>query len=201
LILAVTLAVISVQALAAKARSSGRHFDHATTGFPLLGGHATTSCKTCHARGDFKGTPRNCDGCHALGKRVVATPKPSNHLVTNAPCDTCHFTAVTFQGARFNHGTAVPGQCTTCHNGRITTGRPSDHSAGLRLTASCDSCHRSFAWVPAGFNHVGVVPHGCDNAGCHVPGTNPYYKPANHQTTPYLDRNTFYCDECHNYYA
>ena len=178
--------------------TTGRDFNHDATGFPLNGGHATAACENCHVGGIFKGTPKICDDCHALGKRVVATPKPTTHIVTDAPCDTCHYNTYTFQGARFNHGTAVPGQCTICHNGRQSTGRPSTHNSGLRLTASCDSCHRSFAWLPASWNHIGVVPHTCDSAGCHVQGSNQYYKPANHQTTPYLDRNTFYCDECHN---
>lgn len=195
--LATVLTVFALHALA-DTQLAGRDFDHMVTGFPLSGGHATAACETCHIGGVFKGTPKNCDGCHALGKRVVATPKPTSHIVTDAPCESCHFNTYTFLGARYNHGTAVPGQCVTCHNGRITTGRPANHNAGLRATASCDSCHRSYAFLPASWNHIGVVPHSCDGVGCHVAGSNQYYKPANHQTTPYLDRNTFYCDECHN---
>ena len=110
-VLAVVLAVCSLQAQAAGTQAVGRSFDHNATGFPLSGVHALTACETCHAAGVFKGTPKTCDGCHALGKRVVATPKSSSHIVTDAPCDTCHFNASTFLGARFNHGTALPGQC------------------------------------------------------------------------------------------
>ena len=116
-VLAVMLAVFSLQAMA-ETQLAGRDFNHEATGFPLTGGHATAACETCHVGGVFKGTPKTCDGCHALGKRVVATPKSTSHIVTDAPCDTCHFNTSTFLGARFNHGTALPGQCATCHNGR-----------------------------------------------------------------------------------
>ena len=180
---------------------AGRDFNHMATGFPLYGGHATAACETCHVAGVFQGTPRACDGCHAQGNRVGATPKSTSHIVTNAPCETCHFNTSTFLGARYNHGTAVPGQCASCHNGRIATGRPASHNIGLKATDSCDHCHRSFVWLPSSWNHVGVAPHSCDSAGCHMAGFNQYFKPANHQTTPYMDRNTFYCDECHNYYS
>ncbi len=174
-------------------------FSHVSTGFPLIGGHATAACETCHVGGMFQGTPRNCAGCHALGNRVGATPKPANHIVTDAPCETCHFNTATFLGAHYNHGTAIPGQCATCHNGRIATGRPTSHNAGMKATDSCDRCHRSFAWLPSSWNHTGMAPHSCSNAGCHMAGANPYFKPANHQTSPYLGRNTFYCDDCHTY--
>jgi len=198
--LAMMLIVISMQAMA-ETPLAGRDFDHTATGFPLIGGHATAACETCHVAGVFKGTAKTCDGCHALGKRVVATPKSTSHIVTDAPCETCHFNTSTFLGARFNHGTAIPGQCVTCHNGRQSTGRPASHNVGIKATDSCDHCHRSYAFLPASWNHVGVVPHSCDSAGCHVAGANQYYKPANHQTTPYLGRNTYYCDECHNFFS
>jgi hypothetical protein len=195
-LLAVMFAVISLQSMAAQL--AGRDFDHTVTGFPLNGGHATAACESCHVAGVFKGTAKTCDGCHALGKRIVATPKPTSHIVTDAPCDACHFNTSTFLGARYNHGTAIPGQCATCHNGRISTGRPASHNMGVKATDSCDHCHRSYAFLPASWNHIGVAPHTCDNAGCHVSGSNQYYKPANHQTAPYQGRNTYYCDECHN---
>ncbi len=209
LMLALMLAAVSMQAVAktssakaaAKTPPVASTFDHTSTGFPLTGGHATATCKTCHVGDVFKGTPKTCDSCHALGKRVVATPKPTNHVRTDAPCDSCHFSTASFLGALFNHGSAMPGQCVTCHNGRITTGRPANHNVGAKATGSCDSCHRTFAWLPASWDHVGVVPHTCDSAGCHVQGSNQFYKPANHQTSPYLDRNSFYCDDCHNVFA
>lgn len=149
-LLAMVLAVVSLQAVAAT-ELGGRDFNHMTTGFPLSGGHATAACETCHVGGVFKGTPKNCDGCHALGKRIVATPKSNNHIVTDAPCESCHFNTSTFMGARFNHATARPGDCISCHNGRITKGK---HAAHLATTYSCDQCHRTSSWIPASWNHT-----------------------------------------------
>lgn len=203
-VLAVLLVVLSMQATA-ETQLAGRDFNHDVTGFPLTGGHATAACETCHVAGVFKGTPKNCDGCHALGRRVVATPKSTSHIVTDAPCEICHFNNFTFQGARYNHGTALPGQCVSCHNGRITTGRPTNHNAGLMLTGSCDNCHRSYAFLPASWNHTGVAigAHTCNQAGCHLSGggnANRYTaatagSPVNHSS--YVDTSTKSCDVCH----
>ncbi len=203
-LLAMVLALFSLQVMAADGQMAGRNFDHTTTGFPLVGGHATAACETCHVAGVFKSTPRNCDGCHALGKRVIATPKSTAHIVTDAPCDTCHFNTSTFLGARYNHGTAMPGQCINCHNGRITTGRPANHNAGFMVSESCDKCHRTYAFVPASWNHVGVTPGSCGNpGGCHGsdPGNPNRYTvatataPINHSL--YNDTRTKACDVCH----
>jgi hypothetical protein len=204
-LLAMALAVFSLQVMAAETQTAGRSFDHATTGFPLVGGHAIAACETCHVGGVFKGTPRNCDGCHTVGSRVVATPKSTSHVVTDAPCDSCHFNTSTFLGARYNHGAAVPGQCMVCHNGRITAGRPANHNAGFMATGSCDNCHRTYAFLPASWNHTGVAMGGrtCNQAGCHLAGANNANRytavtatsPVNHSS--YTDTSSQSCDVCH----
>jgi len=200
---ACALALWAVQASAAT-ESISRSFNHMTTGFPLSGGHATAACETCHVGGVFKGTPRACDGCHAMGKRVIATPKPNSHIVTDAPCESCHFFAHTWLGARYNHGSAAPGQCRNCHAGRLATGKPNSHNVGKKATESCDSCHRSFAWTPASWNHNGTVPGSCATAGCHVSGSNQYFMPNSHNTAIQYTTRTkasfgIACDSCHNY--
>lgn len=164
---AVLLLFAASDSLAATSQPTGRDFNHMETGFPLTGAHATEDCATCHAGGIFKGTPKNCDGCHALGRRVVATPKSSHHIPTNDPCEVCHTNTVTFLGVKFNHATVTPGSCTTCHNGSIVQGRPASHNAGNKLTQSCDSCHRTTAWLPASWNHTGIT---ADCGTCHVVG-------------------------------
>jgi hypothetical protein len=197
-LLAVALTVASLQAAAAE-RMAGRDFNHMATGFPLSGGHATAPCETCHAGGVFKGTPRNCEGCHAVGKRVLATPKSNAHIVTDAPCETCHFNTSTWLGARYNHGTAIPGQCTTCHNGRLSMNKPSSHNTGNKATKSCDNCHRSSSWLPASWNHAAAAGI-CSS--CHVSSpevTAPNRKPAGHAATRL--KNTLECDSCHSYIA
>ena len=192
-LLAMLLTMTSLQAFA-ETQLGGRDFNHATTGFPLSGAHATAACETCHVGGVFKGTPRNCDDCHALGKRIVATPKSTSHIVTNAPCESCHFNTATFFGARYNHAAAIPGQCMTCHNGRQAAGRPSTHSSGRKATDSCDHCHRSIAWTPASWNHIGVTPGSCTT--CHN-GSTAIGKPASH--TPVSIKGTNQCDDCHSF--
>jgi hypothetical protein len=62
----------------------------------------------------------------------------------------------------FDHQGVLPGQCQTCHNGQAAKGQPVKH---LVTRASCDSCHRTTAWVPAQFSHQGVLPGQCQT--CH----------------------------------
>ncbi|MBA4382197.1 MAG: hypothetical protein C0406_06480 [Sideroxydans sp.] len=199
-LLAVALTVFSMQVFAA-AQMGGRDFNHMTTGFILSGGHAVAACETCHIGGVFKGTPRTCDGCHAVGKRIIATPKSNTHIVTDAPCESCHFNTSTWLGARFNHGTAQANQCITCHNGRIAQGKP---NTGRHLTAngskSCDSCHRTSAWSPHSWNHNGVVGacSTCHTSSTEVPNPD-NRKPAAH-AAPKL-KGTLECDSCHLYTA
>jgi hypothetical protein len=171
-------------------------FDHMSTGFPLSGGHATTSCDTCHAGGVLKGTPRNCSGCHAVGQRSLATPKSNSHLVTDSPCETCHFNSFTFLGARFNHGAVIPGQCDTCHNGRVAANKSARHIA---TTAACDQCHRSSAWIPATWNHTGAQYVGQDCKVCHNGGAAVGYTSARHGV--YSGVGITACNVCHKNYV
>lgn len=198
--LGLLLAVVGAQA-ATPGGAVGRDFNHAMTGFALSGSHAAAACETCHVGGVFKGTPRNCDECHATGRHIVATPKSPNHIVTTAQCDSCHFNTVTFLGARFNHGTAKPGECNTCHNGRIARGKHATHIPTALANDRCDACHRSSAWVPASWNHNGVTG---DCVTCHKPGGPGRDKSAGHLpmsmgVTPVTISS---CRSCHtNYYS
>lgn len=194
---AVLLAVTTLQAGAAQ--QIGRDFNHMTTGFPLSGGHAAAACESCHTGGVFKGTPRACDGCHAVGRRVVATPKNDRHIVTDAPCESCHFNTATWLGVRYNHGSAIAGQCTNCHNGRQAQGKAASHTTGNKATKSCDNCHRTFAWLPSSWNHSGAagVCSSCHVSSPDVSAAN--RKPASH--TPAALKGQLECDSCHNYFG
>lgn len=198
--LAVALMAFSLQAVA-ETQLGGRDFNHMTTGFPLSGGHAAAACETCHTGGVFKGTPRNCDGCHATGKRIVATPKSTSHIVTDAPCESCHFNSATWLGARYNHGTAKPGQCATCHNGRISTAKPASHNTGRKSSESCDKCHRTFAWIPVSWNHSDTASD-CSSSGCHSP-VDTVHMSAGHLTLsmPGPVNLTNSCRSCHTNYV
>jgi hypothetical protein len=201
-----SLSVFSMFAVAAQPETSqtGRDFNHMNTGFPLTGLHTTAECGSCHVGGVFKGTPRTCSGCHSKGMRVVATPKSAKHLVTTEPCEVCHSNTVTFYGARYNHGKAVVGQCTSCHNGLIATGRAASHTTGSKLTKSCDSCHRTYAWLPASWNHSGAGS--C--VTCHVTGGDgaAFVKTAIAGTSAEAfahnaQNNGISCESCHSSYT
>ncbi|MBN1550021.1 hypothetical protein JW979_01075 [bacterium] len=45
---------------------TGFDYNHAVTGFPLQGVHRTLPCQSCHKNGRFKGTPDQCNACHAI---------------------------------------------------------------------------------------------------------------------------------------
>ncbi len=207
-----TLSIFSMIATAAGAdtadtgsKTLGERFNHMATGYPLTGQHAAAECGSCHVAGIFKGTARNCSGCHTKGQRVVATAMSSKHLVTTDPCEVCHTNTVTFYGARYNHGKAVPGQCTTCHNGFNATGRAASHTSGSKLTKSCDNCHRTFAWLPASWNHFGNTAK-C--VTCHVTGGEgaAFVKNAIGGTSPeafaHNSQNAALdCESCHHSYS
>jgi len=176
-----------IPAASAQAVKPSIDFNHNKTGFPLTGAHVRVECETCHTGGLFKGTPKDCAGCHSVGRRVVAPVKSVNHMLTIASCETCHTNTVTFLGARFNHIGVLPKACVSCHNGRTAPGKPAVHPI---TTASCDSCHRTTAWQPAGFDHAPPLPP-CET--CHTPGGPARAKPANHVAVPV----GVTCDTCH----
>ncbi|MEW5904369.1 MAG: hypothetical protein AB1722_08525 [Pseudomonadota bacterium] len=171
-------------------------FKHFKTGYPLTGAHRQVDCAVCHVGGMFRGTPRNCEGCHRKGMRVVAMPMPDTHMPTNEPCEVCHTSTTTFLGARFDHASVSPDRCTECHNGRIATGKPASHRAGLMLQDSCWKCHRPVGWLPARFDHTGVVSGSCAQQ-CHN-GTLATGRPASHTT---VLKATSSCDACHRFFA
>jgi hypothetical protein len=79
----------------------------------------------------------------------------------------------------------VLGTCFSCHNGSTATGKTANHVASGN---TCDDCHTTNAWIPAVFDHGGVVPGTCST--CHN-GATAAGKPANHIQT------SAQCDDCH----
>ena len=65
-------------------------FDHDKTGFELTGPHSRTSCDSCHLRGIFKGTPKQCNSCHDSINSIATITKPANHIQTTGSCESCH---------------------------------------------------------------------------------------------------------------
>ncbi|MEM7502406.1 MAG: hypothetical protein AAF417_10205 [Pseudomonadota bacterium] len=122
-------------------------FDHDSTGFQLDGAHLVANCGTCHARGTFEGTLRQCADCHEDGTLVLATAKPARHVLTTDQCDACHATRSFVPLARMDHIETI-GDCVSCHNNAIARGKQPDHPpAGDQ----CDDCHLTVTFTPAQF--------------------------------------------------
>ena len=149
--------------------------DHGTTSFPLVGGHASTGCVSCHANGVFAGRPQDCWSCHQLDYAQVVIP---NHVRASLSqdCTECH-SELAWKPSTFDHGTTsfpltgghVSADCASCHANGVFAGTPqdcwtchkldfaqakdSDHAAG-GFSQDCLTCHTDVAWEPASFDHA-----------------------------------------------
>ena len=114
-------------------------FDHQAS-FPLLGQHAQQVCAACHTSNVYRGTARDCIGCHRVDYNRTTSPP---HAAAGFPttCEACHrATDSSFRGVSFNHasvfalvGSHAQQACATCHVNNGFKGRPRD----------CDGCHRN----------------------------------------------------------
>jgi hypothetical protein len=153
------------------AKAGGGGFDHAQTGFPLVGTHRAVACSDCH-RPD-RPTPRACSGCHddthagRLGEacaechtatdwrdtlaldrhRRTRMPLTGRHAIID--CTACH-RRTTERG--WSH---VPADCFACHEkdyrGNIHPDHDGDpaHPECAPLPRDCSACHRTAGWTPA----------------------------------------------------
>jgi hypothetical protein len=143
---------------------AGAAFDHGALsgGFRLVGRHTSATCSSCHVNNVYKGTARDCAGCH-LGD-YSRTSSPS-HVVAGFPttCETCHRAGDTsWQQGRFTHQfpiTSGPHRrpCSACHqtasyqmftclvcheHDRATMDDKHRERAGYRYDSlACYSCH------------------------------------------------------------
>jgi hypothetical protein len=184
---------------------------HARTGFPLVGAHASTACWRCHSaasEGVFTGTSTDCAVCHAA--EALATTSP-NHSVQGwlDSCERCHV-PTTWSGSGFVHatfpltGAHVATDCAQCHTGGVYAGTPTDcascHLAEYQATTApnhaasgfptaCDACHTTTAWTRSTFDHdffpiTGGDHGGLDCADCHLVPSN---------------FSSFSCTHCHEH--
>ena len=130
-------------------------FDHSTTGWPLTGAHATTTCALCHVNNNYNFTAANtdCYGCHQDKYTSTATMGGAvpNHVAAGFPTS----------------------QCSSCHTTSNWTSTWSHNSTGFPLQnlhqfapagkiAACTDCH-------TGNNYsLQVAPTACGTAGCHL---------------------------------
>lgn len=174
--------------------SGSAPFNHTQTGFVLRDIHTTLKCEQCHVGGVFKGTPKECAGCHSIGSRVGATPKPINHVQTTFSCDTCHVSPTSFLVKSFQHFGIVNG-CANCHSdtanqsiGVVKINRATHITTFL----PCENCHiNTSTFLSARMDHTAITT-GC--ASCHG-GQSPKVvsQPVAHIPTNGLD-----CAACHN---
>ncbi len=160
-----------------------KNFDHFDTNFILNGAHQRAKCETCHNRGQFKGTPTQCTGCHAASSNIAISKLSSNHIKSSESCDNCH-TEKRWTGARVDHS-SINGSCNSCHNNQNARGKSARHVASSNV---CDDCHRTVAWRPARFSHSNVAQP-CAN--CHN-SIKARGKSARHVQTSAT------CDACHS---
>lgn len=161
-------------------------FDHASTGFDLMGAHSFVPCQDCHIEGQFQGTPRNCVGCHQLNGRINALPKPIDHIQSSDQCEMCHNPTLWQDVMQVDH-TQVFGNCAQCHNNVTAPGKPPTHPP--TPNNQCQDCHSEIAFAPAYFSHEGIVDNcqSCHN-GITATGRGPNHIPLQQEI----------CADCHN---
>jgi hypothetical protein len=160
-------------------------FDHATSGFPLTGAHASLACSQCHLNNVFTALDTACYACHAKDD--------AHNGQFGTDCGQCH-TTTAWLPATFDHaktGFPLTGAhsglaCSKCHTGGVFTGlsascaachaEPAFHT-GLFTNMSCDQCHTTSAWSPAQFN--AAHPNACGEVTC-------------------IDHERATCRDCHN---
>jgi hypothetical protein len=118
----------------------GTGFDHARTGFPLIGAHAGATCASCHAGNRFGGLPTDCYSCHQADYAAAANPI---HTTGSFPttCATCH-SSTAWHPASFQHDGFFPISSGSKHRPGRWNSCADCHPAGGSFTAfSCLTCH------------------------------------------------------------
>ena len=93
----------------------------------LVGNHAQAACANCHTGGVYKGTSRDCVGCHRAQYDRTTAP---NHVAAGFPttCEACHSpTASSFPAATRRCAASC----------RATRAVPSSRAAHASASASC----------------------------------------------------------------
>jgi hypothetical protein len=138
-------------------------FDHNQTGYLLLGKHRDAACSSCHkVKGEYKGAPTACVGCHRDDDRHRQT--------LGDRCDSCHDSARWKPAPKFDHaqtrfalaGGHLRSRCDGCHvdaahfrdTGKecIDCHRKDDSHKG-RNGIKCAECHDAKDWKTSLFDH------------------------------------------------
>lgn len=158
-------------------------------------------CENCHSPLTFTGArfnhmgvaPTSCGTCH---NGMTASGKPSGHIMTTAPCGTCHRTTAWLPATGMDHSLfTVATVCASCHNGSSATGKTPTH---IPTTVNCIACHTTTTWKPTKWNHTQQpVANQCST--CHSGAFPPADgRPANHIPYQVLSGVVITnCDTCH----
>ncbi len=154
------------------------NFDHAKTAFPLSGLHSTTSCKQCHKKLKFAGTPTDCYTCHQEDFLQMRMPDHQRGQFSH-DCTTCH-SFNQWRPSIFDHqktnfqltGSHIAVDCYSCHQNARFAGTPTDcyscHRTDFAATQNpnhqmsqfshdCTTCHTSVSWTPSTFDHSKTI--------------------------------------------
>lgn len=160
------------------AQAQTTDFDHSSTGFVLNGQHQSARCESCHLKGVFKGTPKDCVSCHGWNNPRASMVMPTNHIPTaNISCEICHAASQSqFIDATltFSHALVTSISCQSCHSSNNphpnVKANPTDatHQAVLASNQSCDKCHTTtqFTGPKVPSNHIPTAAVSC--GACHV---------------------------------
>ena len=113
---------------------AGQGFNHNAV-FALAGRHAQAACTSCHVNNVYRGTARDCVGCHLTQYQRTTTP---SHVAAGFPttCESCHRNSDTsWAQGTFNHRFPITSgphrtSCSTCHQ-----------SSATFATFTCLVCH------------------------------------------------------------
>jgi len=165
-------------------------FNHAATGWPLVGSHQLSpagkvnACTDCHVSNNYTFTAANtdCYGCHQTAWNSTPTfgGAVPNHITAGFPtslCSQCHDTIV-WTDTTFNHA---------------TTGFPLTNShqiAPAGKVTGCDQCH------VGNYSSLAIQPTDCGNSQCHLTTYNGTNNPVHASAgAPFAATN---CSTCHN---
>ena len=133
-------------------------FDHASTGFKLRGQHELVQCRSCHTSFTFKGTNKQCSGCHddlhrgELGVNCVRCHSPQSWVIPDmaqrhsstafplvgqhltADCQRCH------PNQQKHQYVGVHTDCYSCHAADYEGSQAPNHRAA-GFSTDCSQCH------------------------------------------------------------
>ena len=153
-------------------------FDHALTGFILVGNHRLAECKECHTSRSYRDTSVNCIDCH---RNIYNSALDHRSLDYPEDCRICHLT--NFTTWDFNHANAGS-DCATCH-----LGEPRDNATHSKYGLECSLCHSfgsNWAWTHPSLNS------GVNCSNCHLGYSDIPMSPK------HLSNSWFDCETCHS---